>query len=396
MGMANRERVGTIPGEAAAPRRSGLIDALGGAGIRVNPAAPDPWDITVRDVAALDRRVLSPWRNGLTELGDLYVEGAWECADLPGFFDRCFSAGLEKNFVWQLPNLAQFVARRIFNQQTRSRASRDVSSHYNLGPVFEVMLEPAMTYSCGYWRDGVSTLEEAQRAKHDLACRKLHLEPGMEVLDIGCGWGAFLSHAARRYGVAGRGVTLSADQVALASERCRDLPVSIELRDYRDVRGRFARVASFGMFEHVGQKNYRAYFEKAHALLDDGGLFLFHSLGSIFPTPTLRTPEVDWVERHIFPGLANPSFGQIAAASDGLFTILDAQEFGAYYDPTLVAWSANFVAGWPSIRDRYDEAFYRTWRYYLAICAAAFRSGKFRVWQVVLGKNHRGVYEAAR
>jgi cyclopropane-fatty-acyl-phospholipid synthase len=376
---------------------NGAVKALADAGIRINPANPEPWDLLVRDEKQFARRVLSPFKNGLTELGDMYVDGVWECEDISGFFHRCLSSGLNARFYHSLPNVLQYWAGRLFNRQTKPRSARDIASHYNLGPVFEVTLDPTMAYTCAYWKEGVSNLADAQLAKYDLCCRKLGLEPGMKLLDTGCGWGGLLKYAAEHHGIgSGLGVTLSKDQVAIGMERCKDLPVTLLLKDYRDVDGQFDRVSSIGMMEHVGPKNYRAYCQKVHGVLKPGGLFLMHTFGNINASPTLRTPEVEWVTNHIFPGLVNPSYGQIAAASDGLFTVMDVQEFGAYYDPTLMAWHDNFEKGWSSIKHLYDERFYRMWRYYLLICAGAFRSGNFRLWQTVFGKGYEGVYQAAR
>lgn len=378
-------------------RAGKLPSALERCGIQVNSANPNPWDISVKDVDSFTHRLASPWKNGLTELGDLYVEGAWDCAEPCEFLRRCLAEGLNERFCYTVPNLRKFLRARFFNIQTKPRASKDVSSHYNLGPVFEVMLDPTMTYTCGYWTDGVRTLEESQLAKHGLACRKLGLQPGFRVLDIGCGWGGFLKFAAENHPIAeGIGITLSSDQATLGMKRCEGLPVKLLVRDYRDVEGEFDRIASFGMFEHVGPKNYRTFFAKAHSLLKSGGLFLFHSFGSVYPAPTLRQPEVRWVESNIFPGFENPSFAQIAKACEGLFAILDVQEFGAYYHPTLIAWRDNFIHGWEKIRHLYDEAFYRKWIYYLSLAAAAFQTPKYQLWQIVLGKDHRTVYEAQR
>ena len=339
---------------------------------------------------------MSPLNNGLTALGDMYVEGIWDCEDVSEFFYRALTARLNSRFMWCLPNVVRYWTAVLFNQQTRSKASHDVASHY-LGPVFEIMLDPTMAYSCAYWTEGISTLEEAQLAKHDLGCRKLGISAGMDVLDTGCGWGGFLKYAAEHYGARRcLGITLSPKQVALGTERCRGLPVSLIVQDYRDVSGTFDRIASFGMFEHVGPKNYRAYFEKMYDVLKPGGLFLLHTIGSVISSPTLRQPDLEWLNREIFPGGVIPSFGQIASASDNLFTLLDAQEFGYYYYPTLMAWRDNFDRGWPEIQYLYDARFYRVWRYYLQFSAAAFRAGKYRLWQVVFGKDYRGVYHAVR
>ncbi|MGA9579691.1 MAG: cyclopropane fatty acyl phospholipid synthase [Terrimicrobiaceae bacterium] len=379
-------------------RKTALFDALAEAAIRINPALPNPWDLVVKDENLFVRRIMSPLSNGLTALGDMYVEGIWECEDLSAFFYRALKARLNSRFTWCLPNVIRYCMAVLFNQQTRSKAARDVSSHYDLGPVFEIMLDPTMAYSCAYWKEGVSNLEEAQLAKHDLCCRKLEISSGMAVLDTGCGWGGFLKHSAERYGARPcLGVTLAPKQVALGTERCRGLPISLLVQDYRDVSGAFDRIASIGILEHVGPKNYRAYFRKMYEVLKPGGLLLVHAIGSVISSPTLRLPEGEWLNREIFPGGVLPSFGQIASASDGLFTLLDAQEFGPYYDLTLMAWNENFERGWPEIQHLYDARFYRLWRYYLHFCAAAFRAGNnYKLWQVVFGKDYQGVYKSVR
>jgi cyclopropane-fatty-acyl-phospholipid synthase len=379
-------------------QKTALFDALAAAGVRINPALPDRWDLVVKDEDLFVRRIMSPLTNGLTALADMYVKGIWECEDVSEFIDRALKARLNSRFAWCVPNVIRYCTAVLFNQQTRSQAARDVSSHYDLGPVFEVMLDPTMAYTCGYWNEGVTNLEQAQLAKHDLCCRKLGISAGMSLLDTGCGWGGLLKYAAEHF--AARpclGVTLSPKQVALGSERCRGLPISLLVQDYRDVSGTFDRIASIGILEHVGPKNHRAYFEKMYKLLKPGGLLLVHTIGSVVPSPTLRLPEMEWINREIFPGGVIPSFGQIASASDGLFTVLDAQEFGRYYDLTLMAWNENFEKGWAEIKHLYDTRFYRTWRYYLHFCAAAFRAGNnYKLWQVVFGKNYQGVYESVR
>ena len=377
--------------------KDAFIEALRSAGIRLNPERPDPWDIVVQDVSQFIRRLTSPFKNGMTELADMYVEGVWDCEDVSECLYRCWTAGLNRKFVWCVPNVAQYWIAKLLNLQTKSRTARDIRSHYNLGPVFEVTLDPTMAYTCAYWKEGVQSLEEAQLAKYDLICRKLGISAGMSLLDTGCGWGGFLRFAAERYGANPCiGVTLSQDQVAIGNERSKNLPVRLLLKDYRDVEGTFDRVASIGILEHVGPKNYRTYFETVYKALKPGGLLLAHTFGSVIPSPTLLQPEVEWINHAIFPGLVNPSIGQILSSSDGLFVTLDVQEFGYYYYPTLIAWNENFTKRWPEIKDKYDERFYRTWHYYLHGCASAFRAGKYRLWQVVLGKDWKGVYKAVR
>jgi cyclopropane-fatty-acyl-phospholipid synthase len=386
------------PLRAGSANRTALFDAFSAAGIQINPANPAPWDILVKDENQFVRRILSPFNNGLSALGDMYVEGLWDCAALSECFYRAFRARLNSRLIWNLPNVTQYLMSRLFNQQTRSKAAHDVASHYDLGPVFEIMLDSTMAYTCAYWKEGVTNLEQAQLAKYDLCCRKLGISAGMALLDTGCGWGGLLKYAAENYGARPcLGVTLSPKQVALGTERCRGLPISLLVQDYRDVSGTFDRIASIGILEHVGPKNHRAYFEKMSKLLKPGGLFLVHTIGSVVSSPTLRLPEMDWINREIFPGAVIPSFGQIGSGADDLFTALDAQEFGSYYDLTLMAWNENFEKGWPEIQHLYTPRFYRLWRYYLQICAAAFRAGtNYKLWQVVFGKDYRGVYKAVR
>jgi cyclopropane-fatty-acyl-phospholipid synthase len=388
----------TAPRQPAAGKgQDAVIDALRTSGIRLNPQLPDPWDIVVKDVGQFVRRLTSPLKNGMTELADMYVEGLWDCEDISQCLYRCLMSGLNRRFVWCLPNVVQYGIAKLLNLQSKSRAARDIRSHYNLGPVFEATLDPTMAYTCGYWKEGVQNLEEAQLAKYDLVCRKLGISAGMSILDTGCGWGGFLKFAAERYGAGPCiGVTLSEDQVAIGNERAANLPVRLLLKDYRDVEGTFDRIASIGILEHVGPKNYRTYFETVYKSLRPGGLLLAHTFGSVIPSPTLLQPEVEWINDVIFPGLVNPSIGQLLSAADGLFITLDVQEFGYYYYPTLMAWNENFTRRWPEIKDRYDERFFRTWRYYLQACAGAFRAGKYRLWQIVFGKDWKGVYNAVR
>ena len=176
------------------------------------------------------------------------------------------------------------------------------------------MLDRRMIYSCGYWQNA-DDLDEAQEAKLDLICRKIGLEKGMRVLDIGSGWGGFLLFAAERYGIEGVGVTVSRQQVVLAQDEARSagLPVDFRLMDYRDLDGKFDRIVSIGMFEHVGYKNYRAYFAKARELLVDDGLFLLHTIGG-----TLTQSHGDpWSEKYIFPNGMLPSISQLGCRHRG-------------------------------------------------------------------------------
>lgn len=344
-------------------------------GTQVALDGPNPWDIKVRDPSFF-RRVLT---TGSLGVGEAYMEGQWDCERLDQMLYRVFRAAAEE----RLPKLLRFASALqtyIINPQSRSRAFKVGEQHYDIGDdLYQRMLDSRMIYSCAYWKDA-QDLDAAQEAKLDLVCRKLRLEPGMRVLDIGCGWGGAAQFAAERYGVSVTGVTVSKNQAETARERCKGLPVEIILQDYRELQGRFDRIFSIGMFEHVGLRNYRTYFEHARRLLADDGLMLLHTIGS----NTSERANDPWIEKYIFPNSMLPSMAQIAEAVEGWFVIEDWHGFGPYYDRTLLAWYERFRAGWPEIAERYGERFKRMWEFYLLSSAASFRARRIQLWQVLM------------
>ena len=215
--------------------------------------------------------------------------------------------------------------------------------------------------------------------KLQLICGKLQLEQGMRVLDVGCGWGGLSRWMTQQYGVEVTGITISKEQADLARQLCHGLPITIELMDYRSLTGCFDRIVSVGMFEHVGFRNYRAYFKVIRSLLVSGGLFLLHTIG----TGRKNYSPDPWIEKYIFPNGVVPSPQAIVDCSNQLFMIEDWHNFGADYDATLMAWYRNFEDGWESLRSRYDERFRRMFEYYLLSCAGAFRARENQCWQVV-------------
>jgi cyclopropane-fatty-acyl-phospholipid synthase len=213
------------------------------------------------------------------------------------------------------------------------------------------------------------------------------------VLDIGCGWGGAARFAAERYGVEVVGITVSEQQANLAQTNCRGLPVTIRLQDYRDLNEKFDRIFSIGMFEHVGYKNYRTYMKKVRELLKPDGLFLLHTIGG----NSSVTRNDSWIAKYIFPNSMLPSARQIAKATEDLFMMEDWHNFGVDYDKTLMAWFHSFEAGWQQLKGTYDERFHRMWRYYLLMCAGAFRARSNQLWQLVLSpKGIKDGYVAPR
>jgi cyclopropane-fatty-acyl-phospholipid synthase len=375
-----------MTGSAATPRpeargRERVERLLEPADVRLDGGRP--WDVAVADARFYTRFL----REGMLGLGDSYVDGWWECGALDQFYDRILSAGVPGRLPLNRHAVAAFLGQVLFNQQSRRRARRNIESHYHLGnDVFEATLDRRMLYTCGYWKNA-RNVDEAQEAKLDLVCRKIGLKAGQRVLDVGCGWGSFGRFAAERYGASTVGLTISTDTAELAREACRGLPVETRVQDYREVTGEFDHVVSMGCMEHVGPRNYRTFMEVAARVLRDRGLFLLHTIGTRQTFPNRRDTELLWMQRRIFPGGALPSLKQVAAAADGLFVVEDVQNFGADYDPTLMAWWANFTQAWPKLAGKYGERFYRTWKYYLLTCAGCFRSRKYQLWQFVLSKH---------
>ena len=334
-----------------------------------------PWDLQVKD-ERLFRRI---WAEGTLGLGEAYMDGWWECAQLDDFFYRAIMAKLE-NYVRTWRSYWAILVAKFFNLQKSSRAFRIGRLHYDIGnDLYKCMLDPLLIYSCAYWKNADS-LEAAQIGKLDLIARKLKLKPGMRVLDIGCGWGGAAKYMAEHHGVEVVGVTVSTEQAKVARARCANLPVEIRLQDYREVTERFDRIYSIGMFEHVGTKNYRTYARLVRRCLADDGISLIHTIGNLQSSSTIDP----WIAKYVFPNSILPSIEQICAAVKNLFIIEDLHNIGVHYDKTLVAWHANFEHAWNTLKNNFDERFHRMWRYYLLSCAGAFRARDMQVWQVVL------------
>jgi len=335
-----------------------------------------PWDVAVHDERFYERALTQ----GSLGLGESYMDGWWDSADLAEFFSKILGAGLDEKvpFNWGLVRL--FIKSRILNPQRKSKAPVNVRRHYDIGnDLYTRMLGPHMVYSCANF-ERASTLGEAEDAKFDFIGRKLRLEPGMKVLDIGCGWGGLSKYMAEQHGAHVVGITLSKEQAQFARKSCAALPVEIRLQDYRDVRETFDRVVSLGMFEHVGCKNYRTYMEVVRRCLKPGGIFFLDTIGANTSTYSMN----EWTDKYIFPGSMLPSIEQIGAAIDGLFVMDDWQNWGAFYDLTLMEWFRNFHQNWNAIASSYGDRFYRMWKYYLLSSAGSFRCRMLQQWMIVL------------
>lgn len=367
--------------------RRNLTAILATAGVTVN--GPNPWDLQVHD-ERLYGRVLS---QGVLGLGESYMDGWWDCEQIDTFIFRLIRGNLHSQAKLHWKAVVEALLAKVLNLQSKSKAARNAQRHYDLGnDLYQLMLDPRLNYSCGYWKD-TQTLDHAQENKLDLICRKIRLQPGMRVLDIGCGWGGFAKFAAERYGAEVVGITVSREQAALGQELCRGLPVEIRLQDYRDVRETFDHVVSVGMAEHVGYRNYRTYMQTVARCLQPDGLFLLHTIGSSFS----KTSSDPFTETYIFPNSLLPSIKQLGAAMEHVFVMEDWHNFSAHYDYTLMAWFQNFDQNWEKLQPTYGDRFYRMWKYYLLSCAGAFRARKNQLWQIVLSQEGVvGGYESVR
>ncbi|MCP3987879.1 MAG: cyclopropane fatty acyl phospholipid synthase [Actinomycetia bacterium] len=377
-----------VSGSVARGNSKNLVkELLGRAGVELDGNAPS--DLQIHDERFFDRVV----KDRELGLGETYQQGWWSAGKPDELLAKVLEADLA-SMVRRNPQLLAMALRaRLVNRQTIRRAAKNASAHYDIGnDLYERMLDKRMIYSCAYWRES-NDLESAQEAKLDLICQKLELEPGMRLLDIGCGWGGLSQHAAERYGVHVTGVSPAAEQVAVATERCVGLDIDIRQMDFRDVRGTFDRIVSVGMLEHVGPKNFRRFFDANAELLADGGIILHHTIGS----NRSRNYTDPWFDKYIFPGGVIPSIAHIGNGAGEKWVVEDVHNFGPDYDTTLMAWYHNIEKAWGEI-PHYDEHFRRTWKYYLLGSAAAFRVRNLQLWQVVLRRSRRasGVYQAVR
>jgi cyclopropane-fatty-acyl-phospholipid synthase len=344
------------------------------AGIEVN--GKNPWDIQVHD-SRLYARLL---RDASLGLGESYMEHWWDSEAIDEMINLILKAQLDVKVKGDWKIALRALRSKLLNMQSPSRAYEVGERHYDLGnDLYCAMLDKRLNYTCAYWKNAAN-LDEAQEAKLEMVCQKIGLQPGMRILELGCGWGSFAKYAAEKYGVSVLGVTVSKEQVALGMQLCKGLPVELRLQDYREVQGTYDAVISIGVMEHVGYKNYRTYMEVADRCLKKDGIAFVHTIGANFSS----TSSDAWSQKYIFPNGMLPSIAQLGAAMENIFIMEDWHNIGPNYDKTLMAWHANFERAWPELKQKYDDRFYRMWRYYLLSSAGAFRSRGQQLWQIVM------------
>ena len=373
----------------------GTLDVTypGGKTRRYGDGTGHPVGLHLHDTDIVKRMILNPD----LAAGEGYMEGRLtiDGDDLHGFL----SLVKTMKGKGRAPRLRRFMKRlrkfkrRISQYNPASKARENVSHHYDLsGEMYDLFLDKDRQYSCAYFRNPEDSLEQAQIDKKAHIARKLRIEPGQTVLDIGCGWGGMGLTLAKDYGARVTGVTLSTEQHGVATKRAQEAGLEeradFRLQDYRDVDQRFDRIVSVGMFEHVGVPHYQEYFSKIKELLEEDGVALIHTIGRFGP-PGATNP---WIAKYIFPGGYSPALSEmmVVIEKSGLM-ITDVEVLRLHYAETLRHWYGRFMENIDKARDIYDERFCRMWRFYLIAAEMTFRDGRQAVFQLQLAKRHGSV-----
>ena len=326
---------------------------------------------------------------GETGLGESYMDGDWDTDNLEGCIEELiknqFKLSKEmknQSISFLLLTIKENIKQKISNNTIES-SKKNISSHYDIGnDLYKKMLGKHMQYTCAYFYKPNITLDEAQYAKMELIAKKLDLKSGMKVLDIGCGFGSMAKHLATKYNVNVVGVTLSKEQKIYSDKHFYHPNVSIQLKDYRHVKGKFDRVYSIGMFEHVGKKNYHEYYDKCYELLKDDGIMLLHTICN----HNRKWDHNSFLNLYIFPGGEVPHIENLTGEFIDKWHLEDLQNFGMSYNKTLRCWRKN-IGNWSNL-EKYDIRFRRMWEYYLLSCAANFKQRGLSLWQIVYTKHN--------
>tara|TARA_B100000963_G_scaffold323006_1_gene307486 strand:+ start:8902 stop:10107 length:1206 start_codon:yes stop_codon:yes gene_type:complete len=312
-----------------------------------------------------------------------------------------FLMELVKNLGRKEISSASYLSKKIFqiwrhisNFNLPGKARKNVEHHYDVGgskgeKLYDIFLDTKhRLYSCAYWKDNTKTLEEAQQNKIDHIVKKLDIKKGQKILEVGCGWGGMAFEIAKQKSCEVTGISLSKNQINYCKNKAEELglsnQVNFELADYREIKGKFDRIYSVGMFEHVGKKFYKVFFESINKLLKEDGIFLLHTIGVV----DKPTPPNKFINRYIFPGGICPSLSQIIQPLEKTGLIVsDSETLIRHYDKTLIAWLDRFLAKKNIVKDLFDEKFVKMWEFYLASCAAAFRYRDLVVFQLQIVKN---------
>ena len=322
--------------------------------------------------------------NGFLGFGEAYMA---DDLDVEGDLQELLRLGIRLRYDRQNLSLWQkirFLTHSLATRNTLDRAPQNIEHHYDIGDEFyQLFLDQTLTYSCGYFTSESDSLEQAQLNKYEHICRKLKLQPGENLLDIGCGWGGMLIYAAQTYDVNGLGVTLSPNQYERAQRKIEELglhnSIRVALADYREIEGEFDKFVSIGMFEHVGKAFIPVFMKELSRLLKKGGIGLLHTIGKV-----TESPGDPWILKYIFPGGYIPNLSEIVREM-GLagFSLLDLENLRLHYAHTLDRWADNYERNLAKVKQMFDESFSRMWRLFLNASSVGFRYGSSRLYQIL-------------
>ncbi len=371
-----------------------LIDSKGQKYICGNPRKENPVTVKLLKQSLNWKLILDPE----LEFPEAYMrnEIIIENASLKEFL-----MDLVKNLGRREVNSASYISKRIFqlwrylsNFNLPGKSRKNAEHHYDIGgekgeKLYDIFLDrDHRLYSCAYWKNETKNLEEAQKNKINHIVKKLDIKQGQRVLEVGCGWGGMAFEIAKQKGCEVTGISLSKNQINYCRKKSKELglnnQVNFELADYREINGKYDRIYSVGMFEHVGKKFYKAFFESMNNLLKNDGIFLLHTIGVV----DKPSPPNKFINKYIFPGGVCPSFSQIIEPIEKTGLIVsDSETLIRHYDKTLESWLERFLEKRKEVKDLFDEKFVRMWEFYLASCAAAFRYRDLAVFQLQIVKN---------
>lgn len=324
-------------------------------------------------------------------IGEGYMDGSYtiEQGTIYDFLNICTLSLKDKDYSSFFLESLAYPFRKLQQLNTSKRSRKNVKYHYDLNrQLYELFLDPDRQYSCAYFKNQSDSLDIAQLNKKNHIAAKLLLKPGQKVLDIGSGWGGLALHIAALEDVEVTGLTLSQEQLEIATERANQMGLShrvhFYLRDYRHEQDTYDRVVSVGMFEHVGIRYYKTFFQKIKSLLTSNGLALLHSIGRSFG-PGVTNP---WIRKYIFPGGYCPALSEVIPSLEQLkLYVNDVEILHPHYAQTLYHWRQNFIKHWDQAKNIYDERFCRMWEFYLAASEIAFRNLGFMVFQIQFSKS---------
>ena len=376
-----------------------LIDSNGQKYICGNPKKENPITIKLLKKSLHWKLVLDPE----IEFPEAYMRNELliENASLKDFL-----MDLIKNLGRREVSSASYFSKKIFqvwrylsNFNLPGKSRKNVEHHYDIGgekgeKLYDIFLDKKhRLYSCAYWKEDTKTLEDAQQNKIDHIVKKLDISPGQKILEVGCGWGGMAFEIAKQKNCEVTGISLSKNQITYCKKKAKELgldnQVSFQLADYREIQGKFDRIYSVGMFEHVGKKFYKVFFESMSKLLKENGIFLLHTIGVV----DKPSPPNKFINKYIFPGGICPSFSQIIKPIEKTGLIVsDTETLIRHYDKTLENWLERFLSRKKEVKDLFDEKFVKMWEFYLASCAAAFRYRDLAVFQLQIVKNFQSAH----